>query len=130
MKKVGHNIRIIIVGTNKSQILDADEEFIVEFSKDEPLREDFEDINDLIDNAIQTSFYKGDIIRELEIDGNDFVRSLIIDTLQKNQMNAGDSVPELSSLPFLSNADPSDVYDMVFEVLSSLNDDLEEPNEY
>ncbi|MFZ3160340.1 MAG: hypothetical protein WA134_09165, partial [Rhodoferax sp.] len=79
------------MGTNKSQILDADEEFIVEFSKDEPLREDFEDINDLIDNAIQTSFYKGDIIRKLEIDGNDFVRSLIIDTLQKNQMNAGDS---------------------------------------
>ena len=43
MSNIGHDIRLVVVGTKKSQILDVDEEFVLEFAKDEELREDFAD---------------------------------------------------------------------------------------
>ena len=43
MSKIGHDIRLVVVGTKKSQILEYEEEFVLEFVKDEELREDFRD---------------------------------------------------------------------------------------
>lgn len=126
MSNIGHDIRLVVVGTKKSQILDVDEEFVLEFAKDEELREDFADANELVDSFIQTSLYRGDMIRSLVIDGSDVVRNAIVEALNKFSMSENDAFPEVFSLPFLNNADPADIYEMVTLVASSMETDVED----
>jgi glutamine synthetase type III len=123
MSRIGHDIRLVVVGTKKSQILDVDEEFVLDFTKDEDLREDFSDANDLINNFIETSVFRGDMIRSIVVDGSDLVRNAIIQALNKSSLSANDAFPEVFSLPFLSNADPSDISELVNQVLSSIETD-------
>lgn len=126
MAKVGQNIRIIIQGTKRSEILDADEEFIIEYFKDEELREDFADDSDLINHCIEKSYYRGDIIRSLYINDVDFIRNTIIGTLAEFGMNVEEALPKICSMPFLTNADPSDIYEMVLNIASSKENNIEE----
>jgi hypothetical protein len=69
------------------------------------------------------------MIKSLFIDGRDYVRDEIVETLTECALNAEDAYPEVCSMPFFYNADPSDVYDIVVGVLSSLQND-EEDREY
>ncbi len=126
MSNIGHDIRLVVVGTKKSQILDVDEEFVLEFAKDEELREDFADANELVDSFVETSLNRGDMIRSLVIDGSDVVRNAIIEALNKFSMSANEAFPEVFSLPFLSNADPADIFEMVTLVASSMETDVED----
>lgn len=126
MAKVGHKIRLVVLGTKKSQILDRDEEFVLEFDKDEELRHDFANANELINHFMEHSLNSGDMIKSLFIDGRDYVRDEIVETLTECSMNAEDAYPEVCSMPFFYNADPSDVYDIVVGVLSSLQNDEED----
>lgn len=126
MSNIGHDIRLVVVGTKKSQILDVDEEFVLEFAKDEELREDFADANELVDSFVETSLYRGDMIRSLVIDGSDVVRNAIIEALNKFSMSANEAFPEVFSLSFLSNADPADIFEMVTLVASSMETDVED----
>ena len=132
MSNIEHDIRLVVVGTKKSQILDVDEEFVLEFAKDEELREDFADANELVDSFVQTSLYRGDMIRSLVIDGSDVVRNAIVEVLNKFSMSANEAFPEVFSLPFLSNADPADIYEMMNLVASSMetDDEDEDHDEY
>jgi hypothetical protein len=126
MSIIGHDIRLVVVGTKKSQVLDVDEEFVLEFTKDEELREDFADANELVESFVETSLYRGDMIRSLVIDGNDVVRNVIIEVLNKFSMSANEAFPEVFSLPFFTNADPADIFEMVTLVASSMGDNIEE----
>lgn len=126
MSKIGHDIRLVVVGTKRSQILDVNEEFVLDFTKDEELREDFADANELVNSFVETSVLRGDMIRSLVVDGRDVVRNAIIQALNECSLSADDAFPGVFSLPFLSNADPSDVSDMVNQVLSSLDTSAED----
>ena len=48
MSAINSNVEITILGTKKSLVLDPDEEFKINFSKGEELREDLNDLDDLI----------------------------------------------------------------------------------
>lgn len=120
MAIVGRNIRLVVVGTRKSQILDVDEEFVLEFTKDEELRDDFSDANELINSFVETSLYRGDMIRSLVVDGRDLVRTAVSETLVKFSMNANEAFSDVFALPFFCNADPADVFEMVTLILSSM----------
>jgi hypothetical protein len=132
MAKVGHKIRLVVLGTKKSQILDRDEEFVLEFAEDEELRQDFSDANELLNHFVEHALNSGDMIKSLLIDGEDYVRSAVMEKLTEYAMNAEDAYPEVSSMPFFYNADPSDVHDIVVEVASSMNssDEGKEVDEY
>jgi hypothetical protein len=134
MSKIGRDIRLVVVGTKKSQILDADEEFVLEFVKDEELREDFSDANELINSFLETSLYRGDMIRSLVIDGNDIVQQAIIEILNRYSMNVNDAFPEVFALPFLCNADSSDIFELVTVMRSSLETEADpsevDPDEF
>jgi hypothetical protein len=66
------------------------------------------------------------MIRLLIINNEDFVQNIIIKTLYEHGMNVEDALPEISSMPFICNADYSDICEMVNNILSSLKNDAED----
>jgi hypothetical protein len=126
MSKIGHDIRLVVVGTKRSQILDADEQFVLEFGKDEKLREDFENGSELINSFMETSYQRGDVIVSLQVDGNDLIRNAIIETLNEYAMNVDDCMSEICAMPCFSNGDPADIYELVMQVLLTLKNDSED----
>ena len=120
MSKINSNVEITIVGTKKSLALDPEEEFQINFSKGEELREDLHDLDDLIQNNMDTAFRNGDYIKSLFIDGVDVIKEEILQSLLSNRYSTEDVLIELSSLPQFSNADPSDLHDLI-DLISSEN---------
>jgi hypothetical protein len=115
MRVVGHHLVIKITGTRKSMFLDPDELTVLEFNKDEELRGDFMNVSELIDNAMNTAFTCGDAIFSIRLDGEDIIQTGLHKLLQANNFNLDDTWHEACALPFLSNADPADIYDLVQE---------------
>ena len=120
MSKINSNVEITIVGTKNSLALDPEEEFQIRFIKGEELREDLHDLDDLIQNTMDTAFRNGDFIKSLSIDGVDIIKEEILQSLLNNRYSTEDVLVELSSLPQFSNADPSDLHDLI-DLVSSEN---------
>ena len=113
MSKINSNVEITIVGTKKSLALDPEEEFQISFSKGEELREDLHDLDDLIQNTMDTAFRNGDFIKSLTIDGVDIIKEEILQSLLNNGYSTEEVLVELSSQPQFANADPSDLHDLI-----------------
>lgn len=113
MAQISSNVEIIIVGTKKSLALDPNEEFKINFNKGEELREDLYDLDDLIQNTMDTAFRNGDVIKSLIIDGVDIIKEEVLQSLVNAGYSIDEALVELSSLPQFANADPSDLYDLV-----------------
>lgn len=122
MSAINSNIEIIILGTKKSLALDPDEEFKINFSKGEELREDLNDLDDLIQNTMDTAYRNGDVIKSLTIDGVDIIKGEVLQSLLNNGYSIDETLVELSSLPQFANADPSDLYDLINSVKSESED--------
>lgn len=113
MAQISSNVEITIVGTKKSLALDPNEEFKINFNKGEELREDLYDLDDLIQNTMDTAFRNGDVIKSLIINGVDIIKEEILESLVDTGYSVDDSLVELSRLPQFANADPSDLYDLI-----------------
>jgi hypothetical protein len=122
MAQINSNVEIIIVGTKKSLALDPDEEFKINFNKGEELREDLYDLDDLIQNTIDTAFRNGDVIKSLTIDGVDIIKEEILESLVNTGYSVDEALVDLSRLPQFANADPSDLYDLINLVRSENKD--------
>ena len=122
MSAINSNVEITILGTKKSLALDPDEEFKINFSKGEELREDLNDLDDLIQNTIDTAYGNGDVIKSLTIDGVDIIKEEVLQSLLNNGHSIDEVLVELSSLPQFANADPSDLYDLINSVKSESED--------
>lgn len=120
LSTVSTDVKIVVVGTKRSVVLDNGERYVIEFKKDEPLRDGLHSVQDLVENAIDTSFANGDMISSLIVGGNDLVRNAIVAELENSNMDAEEAYVNVCNFPYMSNADPSDVFDLVSEVLSSL----------
>ncbi len=116
------DVKIIILGTKKSLVLDQDEEFEVSFKKGEPFGKDIQNVADLIENARNTAYRNGDMLKSIVVDGKDIIESTIFDLLLNNGFSVEDACIEISSLPEFANADPSDLYDLV-QLIASKNRD-------
>lgn len=121
MSIIDHNVKIVVQGTKKSEILDYSEEFEIDFIKGEPLRDDLNNLDDLINNVISTSQLRGDIVKSIIVDGVDLVADEIIKTLQANHYLLADSLTEISALPFLINGDLSDIEILVNDICLANN---------
>lgn len=113
MPVVGHDVVIKFTGTKKSLALDPGEIYTLKFSRTEKLRDDFSDVNDLLEHVLNTAFMSGDAIFELLVDGDDVVRTTVINIIHECGMDLDTALPEVCALPFLSNADPADVYEFM-----------------
>lgn len=113
MPVVGRDVVIKITGTKKSLALDPGEIHTLHFSRTEKLRDDFNDVNDLLGHILNTAFMSGDAIFELLIDGDDLVRTTVVNIINECGMDLNAALPEVCALPFLSNADPADVYELM-----------------
>ena len=122
MSTINSNVEITILGTKKSLALDPDEEFKINFSKGEELREDLNDLDDLIQNTMDTAYRNGDVIKSLTIDGVDIIKGEVLQSLLNNGHSIDEALVELSSLPQFANADPSDLYDLINSVKSESED--------
>ena len=122
MSTINSNVEITILGTKKSLALDPDEEFKINFSKGEELREDLNDLDDLIQNTMDTAYRNGDVIKSLTIDGVDIIKEEVLQCLLNNGHSIDEVLVELSSLPQFANADPSDLYDLINSVKSESED--------
>lgn len=122
MAQISSNVEITIMGTKKSLVLDPDEEFKINFSKGEELREDLNDLDDLIQNTMDTAYRNGDVIKSLTIDGVDIIKEEVLQSLLNNGNSIDEVLVELSSLPRFTNADPSDLYDLINSVKSENED--------
>lgn len=122
MSAINSNVEITILGTKKSLALDPDEEFKINFSKGEELREDLNDLDDLIQNTMDTAYRNGDVIKSLTIDGVDIIKGEVLQSLLNNGYSIDETLVELSSLPQFANADPSDLYDLINSVKSEGED--------
>ncbi len=122
MSTINSNVEITILGTKKSLVLDPDEEFKINFSKGEQLREDLNDLDDLIQNTMDTAYRNGDVIKSLTIDGVDIIKGEVLQSLLNNGHSIDEVLVELSSLPQFANADPSDLYDLINSVKSESED--------
>lgn len=122
MAQISSNVEITIMGTKKSLVLDPDEEFKINFSKGEELREDLNDLDDLIQNTMDTAYRNGDVIKSLTIDGVDIIKEEVLQSLLNNGNSIDEVLVELSSLPQFTNADPSDLYDLINSVKSENED--------
>ena len=122
MAQISSNVEITIVGTKKSLALDTNEEFKINFNKGEELREDLYDLDDLIQNTMDTAFRNGDVIKSLIIDGIDIIKEEILQALVNAGYSVDEALVELSSLPQFANADPSDLYDLINLVRSENTD--------
>ena len=122
MSAINSNVEITILGTKKSLVLDPDEEFKINFSKGEELREDLNDLDDLIQNTMDTAYRNGDVIKSLTIDGVDIIKEEVLQSLLNNGHSIDEVLVELSSLPQFANADPSDLYDLINSVKSESED--------
>jgi hypothetical protein len=122
MSAINSNVEITILGTKKSLALDPDEEFKINFSKGEELREDLNDLDDLIQNTMDTAYRNGDVIKSLTIDGVDIIKGEVLQSLLNNGYSIDETLVELSSLPQFANADPSDLYDLINSVKSESED--------
>lgn len=129
MSTINHDVRIVVVGTKRSQILDLDEEFVAEFKKGDELREDLTGLSDLIENTANRSLYRGDWIRSLVVDGRDLVQDIIHNCLIENNFSVDETIPDLSKHPFFANADPADLFALVCQVASSNEPDDEDLNQ-
>jgi hypothetical protein len=116
MPLVDHNVFVEITGTKKSVILDPEETQEIIFKKGEELRADFQNLNDLLDHILETSFRNGDAIFKLLVDDEDVIKNEIKSLIIENGWSLDDAWPEVCGLPFLANADPSDVYDFIQEL--------------
>ncbi len=116
------DVKIIILGTKKSLVLDQDEEFEVSFKKGESFGKDIQNVADLIENARNTAYRNGDMLKSIVVDGKDIIESTIFDLLLNNGFSVEDACIEISSLPEFANADPSDLYDLV-QLIASKNRD-------
>ena len=122
MSTINSNVKITILGTKKSLVLDPDEEYKVNFNKGEKLREDLYDLEDLIQNTMDTAYASGDVIKSLIVDGVDIIKEEILQSLLNNGHSIDEVLVELSSLPQFANADPSDLYDLINSVKSESED--------
>ena len=122
MSTINSNVEITILGTKKSLVLDPDEEFKINFSKGEELREDLNDLDDLIQNTMDTAYRNGDVIKSLTIDGVDIIKGEVLQSLLNNGHSIDEALVELSSFPQFANADPSDLYDLINSVKSESED--------
>lgn len=122
MSTINSIVEITIMGTKKSLVLDPDEEFKINFSKGEELREDLNDLDDLIQNTMDTAYRNGDVIKSFTIDGVDIIKEEVLQSLLNNGYSAEEVLVELSSLPQFANADPSDLYDLINLVKSESED--------
>jgi hypothetical protein len=120
LSRISADVRIVVIGTKRSAVLENGERYVIEFKKGEPLREGLDSVQDLVENAIDTSFASGDMISSLIVDGHDMVRYAIVTELENSNMDAEEAYINVCNLPFMTNADPSDVFDLVNEVLSSI----------
>lgn len=121
MSTIDHNVKIVVLGTKKSEILDDKEEFEIDFTKGEPLRDDLNNLDDLINNVINTSQLRGDLVKSIIVDGVDIVKHEIIKKLEANQYLLANSLPEISALPFLINGDLSDIEALVNDICLAHN---------
>lgn len=121
MSIIDHNVKIVVQGTKKSEILDYSEEFEIDFIKGEPLRDDLNSLDDLINNVISTSQLRGDIVKSIIVDGVDLVADEIIKALQENHYLLADSITEISALPFLINGDMNDIEILVNDICLANN---------
>jgi hypothetical protein len=113
MSTINHNVIIVVKGTKNSEILDYNEEFEINFTKGEALRDDLNGLDDLINNVITTSQLRGDIVKSIIIDGIDIIADGVISKLQENNFLLPDSLPEICSLPFFINGDQGDIEALV-----------------
>jgi hypothetical protein len=120
LSRINSDVRIVVIGTKRSAVLENGERYVVEFKKGEPLRKGLDSVQDLVENAIDTSFASGDMISSLMVDGYDMVRYAIVTELENANMDSEEAYVNVCNLPFMTNADPSDVLDLVNEVLSSI----------
>jgi len=120
LSRISADVRIVVIGTKRSAVLENGERYVIEFKKGEPLREGLNSVQDLVENAIDTSFASGDMISSLIVDGHDMVRYAIVTELENSNMDAEEAYINVCNLPFMTNADPSDIFDLVNEVLSSI----------
>lgn len=120
LSRISADVRIVVIGTKRSAVLENGERYVIEFKKGELLREGLDSVQDLVENAIDTSFASGDMISSLMVDGHDMVRYAIVTELENANMDSEEAYVNVCNLPFMTNADPSDVLDLVNEVLSSI----------
>lgn len=113
MSTIDHNVIIVVKGTKNSEILDYNEEFEINFTKGETLRDDLNGLDDLINNVITTSQLRGDIVKSIIIDGIDIIADGVISKLQENNFLLLYSLPEICSLPFFINGDQGDIEALV-----------------
>lgn len=121
MNTINANVKIVIVGTKHSLILDPGEDYEITFKKGDPLREDLYDLNDLIDNTFNTAYSNGDMVKAIFIDNKNIIHDQIETSLRENNLSSDETLIELSRLPQFCNADPSDLYDIISEIAHSLS---------
>ncbi len=122
MNVCASDVKIVILGTKKSLVLDPDEEFEVSFKKGEPFGKDIQNVAGLIENARNTAYRNGATLKSIIVDGEDIIESTIFDQLLDNGFSIDDTCIAISSLPEFANADSSDLYDLV-QLVASKNRD-------
>lgn len=114
------DVKIVIMGTKRSLVLDPDEEFEVSFKKGEPFGKDIQSVEGLIENARTTAFRNGDMIKSIIVDGVNIIESDIYERLVANAFSVEDTCVEISGLQEFANADTADLFDLV-EMVASKN---------
>lgn len=118
MAKIEKSVKIVILGTKNSQILDKDENYVVEFNQGDEMQDGINNSSELISNAIMMAQIRGDALISIEIEGKDFVHDFVYRKLIENKLNQEITFHEMCLTPFLAHADPSDIWDLLQEVIN------------
>lgn len=73
---------------------------------------------ELISNAVKMAQIRGDALISVQVDGRDFVHDFVYKKLIENNLNQDLTWHEMCTTPFLANADPADVWDLLQEVVN------------
>lgn len=106
-------VKIVILGTKKSLVLDPKEKFEISFEKGEPFGKDIQSVGELIENARETAYRNGDVIQAIYVDGENIIESAILDVLFNNGFSIVETLMEISVFPEFANADPADIVSLI-----------------
>lgn len=113
MNNTGQIIKIKIIGTKNSQILDCGESSEIIFNPGDPFRKGINDLEDLFSNMVHTAYIRGDAIDAFYVGELDIIKNYIHEKLTENLMNVEDTAIELTSDPIFAHHEYSDLCEKV-----------------
>ena len=118
MNKTGKPIKIVVRGTDRSRLLDRNEEKIVEYQPGASFEKGINTVADLFQSAVFNAMTDGDQLVVFIVSDRDLVTLLIRSELLANHLNADKTADELKREAVFSNYDQVELRERINEILS------------